>query len=107
MFTVALHADAPSRDQPDHTFGHVQARATGAGKEGNQAVLNPLGNVIRLPQPLVHATQASMETAQRLSGLQRAVTDRLGSLDRGVRDVLAILPAVAADLERVRATVEP
>jgi chromosome segregation ATPase len=64
-------------------------------------------NVTQLPQLLADATHATTETAQRLSGLQRAIIERLGSLDRGVRDVLALLPAVAADLERVRATVEP
>jgi hypothetical protein len=62
---------------------------------------------MRVPQQLVDAMQATTETARRLPGLQRVVTERLGSLDRRVRDVLALLPAIAADLERVRATVEP
>lgn len=70
-------------------------------------MLTSLRTVTRLPELLVDAAEATADTAQRLSGLQRAVIDRLGSLDRGLRDILALLPAVASDLERVRATVEP
>jgi hypothetical protein len=70
-------------------------------------MLNTLPKVTRLPQQLIDAIQATTEAARRLPGLQRVVVDRLGSLDRGVRDMLALVPAIAADLERVRATVEP
>jgi hypothetical protein len=70
-------------------------------------VLSQLRNVTRVPDQLIDAMRATTETAGRLPGLQRLVTERLGSLDRGVRDVLALLRASAADLERVRATVEP
>jgi|1186.fasta_scaffold521097_1 hypothetical protein len=51
--------------------------------------------------------QAAVDTTHRLPSIQRVVTARLGSLDQGLRDLLALLPAVASDLERVRATVEP
>jgi chromosome segregation ATPase len=64
-------------------------------------------NVTRLPGLLVDAAYATIETAHRLSGLQGAVTNRLSSLDRRLRDALAVLPAIAEDLEKVRATVEP
>jgi hypothetical protein len=56
---------------------------------------------------LIDALWATLETARCLPDLQRVVTERLGSLDSGVRDVLALLRASAAALERVRATVEP
>jgi hypothetical protein len=48
---------------------------------------------------LIDALLATTETARRLPGLQRVVTERVGSLDRGVRDALALLRASAADLE--------
>jgi hypothetical protein len=63
-------------------------------------VLDTLRGVTRLPQPVIDAMQATAETAPRLPGLQRLVIDRLGSLDRRVRDMLALVPAIAADVER-------
>jgi hypothetical protein len=77
------------------------------GQEGTQVVINTLLNVTRVPRQLGDALGAINEMARRLPGLQRVITERVGSLDRGVRDVLALLRAIAADLERVRATVEP
>jgi len=70
-------------------------------------VFNTLRNVTRVPQELLDATRATTEMARRLLNLQRVVTERLGSLDRGVRDALALVTAMAADLERVRGIVEP
>lgn len=70
-------------------------------------MLNTLQNLTRLPQQLVDALQATTDTARQLPGLQRVVTERLGSMDRAVHDLLGLLSALAADLERVRATVEP
>lgn len=70
-------------------------------------MLATLRSVMRLPQQLMDGVRAMTDVARQLSGLQRVVTDRLASLDARVRDALALLPAIAADLERVRATVEP
>lgn len=70
-------------------------------------MFNTLRNVTRVPEELIDATRATTEMARRLLNLQRVVTERLGSLDRGVRDALALVTAMAADLERVRGTVEP
>src|SRR3954470_8363757 len=63
--------------------------------------------IASLPRHLVDGMQAAVETTHQLPSIQRVVTARLSSLDQGLRDLLALLPAVASDLERVRATVEP
>jgi hypothetical protein len=70
-------------------------------------VLNVLRDVARVPRKLIDAIEATTETARRLPGLQWVVTERLGSLDRGVRDALELMRSITADVERVRATVEP
>jgi hypothetical protein len=70
-------------------------------------VLTSVRHVTRLPQLLVGAAQATVDSALRVSGLQQALIDPLGSLERGLSDILALLPALASDLERVRATIEP
>jgi chromosome segregation ATPase len=69
--------------------------------------MSRLGDVARLPGVMIEAAQATGEMAQRLSGLQRAVVDRLRSVDQGLHEVIAVLPSIAGNLERVRATVEP
>jgi hypothetical protein len=70
-------------------------------------VLTTSRRVARLPVLLLDAAEATSDTARQLPALQRVVTDRLGSLDRSVRHVLALLPTVAADIARLRETVEP
>jgi methyl-accepting chemotaxis protein len=70
-------------------------------------MLKTVRGVARLPVLLVDAAQATSDAARQLPALQRVVTDRLGSIDRSVRQVLALLPTITADIEAVRETVEP
>lgn len=44
--------------------------------------------------------------AQTVAQLPGTIGDRLSSLDRGLQDILALLPAAVADLASVRAIVE-
>jgi hypothetical protein len=70
-------------------------------------MLARIRNLARLPQLAVDASGAVVDVAQRLAALQVIVGDRLAALDRAVGEVLVVLPAVADDLRRVRATVVP
>ena len=70
-------------------------------------MLGTARSLLRLPEQLGGALQATAEVARRLPELQRVVTERLGSVDRGVREAVVALAGVAGDLERVRATIEP
>lgn len=66
-----------------------------------------LRTVIRLPQVIATAAEATTEAARQFSTFQSAAGTRLGALDRGVRDLLTRLPPIADDLARIRSTVEP
>lgn len=70
-------------------------------------MLTTARRIARLPMLLVDAVQSTSDTARQLPVLQRAVIDGLGSLDRSLRHVLALLPNVAGDIERMRETIEP
>ena len=68
-------------------------------------MLAMIRNLARLPQLAVDASGAVVDVTQRVAALQLIVGDRLAALDRAVGEVLVVLPAVADDLRRVRATV--
>ena len=70
-------------------------------------MLDTVRSLLAFPRQLGGALQATTDVARRLPELQRVITERLGSVDRGVRDALAALIGVAGDLERVLATIEP
>ena len=70
-------------------------------------MLATIRNLARLPQLAVDASGAVVDVAQRVAALQLIVGDRLAALDRAIGEVLVVLPAVADDLRRVRATVVP
>src|SRR5438045_1836235 len=62
---------------------------------------------MRVPDAILGAANTAVEAARNLRTLQRIVTVRLASLDQGLREIVAVLPTVADDLTRVRATIEP
>jgi chromosome segregation ATPase len=72
-----------------------------------KVMLGPLRDLTRVPNAILGAAGTTMEAARNLRTLQRIVTDRLASLDGGLREITAVLPTLADDLKRVRATIEP
>ncbi|MBE2319452.1 hypothetical protein DVA67_025985 [Solirubrobacter sp. CPCC 204708] len=72
-----------------------------------EVMLGPLKDLTRVPNAILGVAGTTVEAARNLRTLERIVTDRLASLDQGLREIVAVLPAVADDLMRVRAIVEP
>ena len=62
---------------------------------------------LRAPETVAHAAEAAGEAVRRLPGVEQMVVQRICSLDESLRDLLSLLPDMAADLRRVRETVEP
>jgi chromosome segregation ATPase len=67
----------------------------------------PSWSLTSVPRRLLGAGRAAIEAAESLPALERAAASRLRSLDRAVHELMAVLPAIAGDLARVRAIVEP
>src|SRR4051812_22983698 len=105
---LGLHIFSPASGRVTVTTeGMVGERRPWSHQVRSLPMLTTLRSIASLPRHLVDGMQAAVETTHQLPSLRRVVTARLGSLDQGLRDLLALLPAVASDLERVRATVEP
>jgi ABC-type transporter Mla subunit MlaD len=69
-------------------------------------MLNPLRDARKFSNQLGEAVRATSDSTRQLPALRRVVIDRMESLDRGVRELLELLRTAAADLQRIRGTVE-
>jgi hypothetical protein len=70
-------------------------------------MLSLLRSLTGLPQQIGDGIRTTEEITRRLAELQRILSARLGGIDQGVQGLAGVLPAVAAEVQRVRETVEP
>ncbi len=74
---------------------------------GEPLTLGELANPLRLPGRLWSATRATVAAVQLLPRLPAVVLTRLESFDGGVQEIVATLPKLMAEIDRVENTLEP
>lgn len=115
MTAVSQITPRPSGRSENHAslpcaIEQKRAPVAGSHEPGRRDVHQPvttLLNPLQLPRRLLKVTEATVAAVQLLPDLPALVIARLNSLERGVQQVVSVLPELMAEIDRVEATLEP